>query len=101
IADLVADRRALTPSEAAELVVPSAAELRIALDRLATGLNAALLRQSKRMRLAVETLAGRRCFRKPLEMIHNRQQRLDELDARMRRRMTQATCDARAKIAAV
>ncbi len=101
IADLVADRRALTPSEAAELVVPSAAELRVALDRLANGLTTALWRQSKRTRGVVESLSSRRCFRKPLEMIHNRQQRLDELDARLRRRMTQTACDARAKIAAV
>jgi exodeoxyribonuclease VII large subunit len=101
IADLVADRRALTPSEAAELVVPSAAELRIALDRLANGLTGALLRQSRRMRLAVESLAGRRCFSKPLELIHRRQQRLDELDSRLRRQMMQTACDARARIAAV
>jgi len=101
IADLVADRRALTPSEAAELVVPSAVELRSALDRLAAGLNAALLRQSRQMRQAIASFATRRCFAKPLEMIHNRQQRLDEIDAKLRRRMMQTTCDAQAKIAAV
>jgi exodeoxyribonuclease VII large subunit len=101
IADLVADRRALTPSEAAELVVPSAVELRAALDRLSASLKTGLLRHSRQMRQAIASLAARRCFAKPLEIIHNRQQRLDELDAKLRRRMTQKACDARAGIAAV
>ncbi len=101
IADLVADRRALTPSEAAELAVPSAAELRVALDRVANALNASLLRQSKRMRLAIENLAARRCFVKPFEAIHNRQQRLDDLDSRLRRTIARRVCEARASIAAV
>ena len=41
LADLVADRRALTPSEAGELVVPDAAEVAMHLDRLAQSLHRA------------------------------------------------------------
>lgn len=39
LADLVADRRALTPSEAGELVVPDAAEIAMHLDRLGQALH--------------------------------------------------------------
>ena len=50
LADLAADRRALTPSEAGELVVPDAAEMAMHLDRLAQALNhagSALLRDAR------------------------------------------------------
>lgn len=101
IADLVADRRALTPSEAAEIVVPDAAEVRLGLDRYADRLAAALHGRAARLRLTLNGLAVRRCFTKPLEPIQDRQRRLDDLDAALRRSVNRIACDARAKLAAV
>ncbi len=55
VADLVADRRALTPSEAGELCVPDAREIRAALDALRDRLASAA---SARVALARATLDG-------------------------------------------
>ena len=89
IADLVADRRALTPSEAAELVVPNRA------DHL-EGLNAAeaRLRDLLRNRLTMarnrlDDLAQRRVFRLPLERIRDQERRLDEWSERLQRALRQ------------
>jgi exodeoxyribonuclease VII large subunit len=101
IADLVADRRALTPSEAAELVVPDAAEVCLGLDRYTERLAGALHGRAARLRLSLDSLAARRCFAKPLEPIHDRQRRVDELDTALRRSINRITCDARAKLAAI
>ncbi|HEX6986552.1 MAG TPA: exodeoxyribonuclease VII large subunit [Planctomycetaceae bacterium] len=101
IADLVADRRALTPSEAAELVVPNAADVRFTLDRFAERLAAALRGRAGRLRMTLDGLAARRCFAKPFEPVRDRERRLDELDAALGRAMRRVAGDARAKLAAV
>lgn len=100
IADLVADRRALTPSEAAELVVPDAAEIRLGLDRFAGRLAVALRGRASRVRMTLDGLTAQRCFSKPLEPIRDRQRRLDDLDASLRRSINRIACDSRAKLAA-
>jgi exodeoxyribonuclease VII large subunit len=101
IADLVADRRALTPSEAAELVVPNAIDIRVALDRLAGRLGIALSGHAKRLRLRLEQLAASRGLARPFEPIHDRQRRLDELEASLRRSASRLVYDARSKLAAI
>lgn len=101
IADLVADRRALTPSEAAEVVVPDAAEIRLGLDRFAGRLATALNGRASRVRMTLDGLAANRWFSKPLEPIRDRQRRLDDLDASIRRSVSRIACDSRAKLAAV
>ncbi len=101
IADLVADRRALTPSEAAEIVAPNAAEVRLAIDRFAERLIGALHGRAARLRMTLDALTARRCFAKPLDPIRDRQRRLDELDASLGRSARRLIGDARAKLAAV
>jgi exodeoxyribonuclease VII large subunit len=59
IVDLVADVRAATPSNAAELVVPEAAQLRAELEALERGLARALDQRVQRERLRVERLLRR------------------------------------------
>jgi exodeoxyribonuclease VII large subunit len=85
LADLAADVRALTPSEAAERVAPAAEEvarrLRHCQERLAAALRARV--DSARSRL--DRLAAHRVFRRPLERIHDLARRLDEWEARARR----------------
>jgi exodeoxyribonuclease VII large subunit len=57
IADLVADRRALTPSEAGELVVPDAAEVAMHLDRLGQALHHAGAARLRDARTRLDALA--------------------------------------------
>jgi exodeoxyribonuclease VII large subunit len=86
IADLVADVRALTPSEAAETVTtPSLAEVLDLLDGSARQMRTSLLKRLELSRVRLEDLSRRRCFRQPLERIHEQEQRLDEWSERGRR----------------
>ena len=117
IADFVADVRASTPSAAAELVVQTrrefdkhVADLRQSLEGL---VRYRLLEWSRR----VHELAGRRGFRRPLDLLRQRRQRADELTSRLvsglrarlellRKRLTTAhlaiaRVDFRAKMAAL
>lgn len=81
IADLVADRRALTPSEAGELVVPSAEEFRDMLNNNAVRMNRALEGRVDRMRHTLESIASRNIFQRPMTLIDERRQRCDDLAA--------------------
>jgi exodeoxyribonuclease VII large subunit len=82
LADLAADVRALTPSEAAERVVPAADEivkrLHVYRDRLRSGTLRRLALASSRL----ETIAAHRPFRRPFDLVHDRSRRLDELALR-------------------
>jgi exodeoxyribonuclease VII large subunit len=93
IADLVADHRALTPSEAAERVVPSRDELLEGLRGLAAHLRTRLEQRLELARTRLGHLAERRSFRQPLERVRDLERRLDEAGARChkaaRRRWTQ------------
>ncbi len=101
IADLVADRRALTPSEAAELVVPNAAEVRQGLDRTAERLAGGLRGRAARLRQTLDGLASRRPFARPFETVRDRQRRLDEIDASVRRAAARRVSDVRTKLGSV
>jgi exodeoxyribonuclease VII large subunit len=85
ISDLVADRRALTPSEAAELVVPQRDEVLSGLARMADRMRGGIRDHARRARLELEALAARRVFTRPRERIHQLATQVDELDARLRR----------------
>ena len=84
IADLVADRRALTPSEAGEIVVPDHAELAAALRQIEDRLQTAVRSRAAMCRARLEQLAARRALTQPAEQVHHRLQRIDELDRRLR-----------------
>jgi exodeoxyribonuclease VII large subunit len=85
IADMVADCRALTPSEAAERIVPDRAKVLEWLGDLEGRLLALLNRRVEQLRFRVDDLANRGVFRNPLERIRNEERRLDDLVDRMRR----------------
>ena len=85
IADLVADRRALTPSEAAEIVVPNCEEIAAVLLRLRRCLCAALCERAGRARMKLEAVASRRVFTRPMQAIQDMAVRVDELDAVLKR----------------
>lgn len=85
IADLVADRRALTPSEAAELVVPSQDEQREGLQTVETRLRTLLDNRLTLLRRRLDDLANRRALRRPLERLRDLERRLDEWNERLSR----------------
>jgi len=85
IADHVADRRALTPTEAATLVTPDRQELRQYLSRVGDRLAAGLKHQARTARARLEGLAARRALARPHERLHELARRVDDLDARLRR----------------
>lgn len=100
IADLVADRRALTPSEAAELVVPSLEDVQGELDRLKQRCIASLRGQAERARWQLDQLAQRRALQRPLERIHDLATRIDDLAERLPRGANRALEIARQKLQA-
>jgi exodeoxyribonuclease VII large subunit len=90
IAELVSDRRALTPSEAAELAVPLRAEVVNELRTLEQRLGNSLRERARRARMYLEQIASRRVLTRPLQRIHDLTARLDELSARLRRTMSRS-----------
>jgi exodeoxyribonuclease VII large subunit len=79
LSDFVADVRALTPSEAAERVVPAAEEIQSALVVRQQRLTKALRRRAADARRRLEQLAGHRVFRRPFDRVHQRAHELDNV----------------------
>ena len=99
IADLVADRRALTPSEAGELVVPFEPEVRRLLDQAQTQLAMSLRERCRRSRITLDAIAGRRVFTRPTELIHDWQVEIDDLGLRLRNNMTRLVQNISSRVA--
>ncbi len=89
LADLVADVRALTPSEAAELVVPSGEELLADLVRHERRLVAGLRAHAAAARGRLEVLSSSVVFRRPTARIHDLARAVDELGQRAERAIGQ------------
>lgn len=85
LADLVADCRALTPSEAAERVVPDRARVLEELLSIHQRLRTLLRRRLELARAQLTQLEQRPCFRRPAERLAEAQRRLDELAERLKR----------------
>ena len=83
LADLVADVRALTPSEAAERVIPSADELVSRLSVLRRRMASMLRSRAMAARRHVEQLPARRVLRQPKSLIYDLSHRLDDLDGQV------------------
>ena len=81
IADYVADLRAATPSNAAELVAPDVSELRDALRSAQARLDQAINRGISQRRSALTELASRRVMQSPTGFIDQRQ--LDSIRLRL------------------
>jgi exodeoxyribonuclease VII large subunit len=87
IADFVADVRAPTPTGAAQLVVPDVLVWRQRLARFAGRLQSAARRTLRSEQLRLEALARRLQQAHPGARLRQHTQRLDELEARLRRAM--------------
>ena len=83
IADFVADLRAATPSNAAELAVPDTSELREALSAARARLDQAVNRRLSERRKGLEALASRRVMQSPTGFIDQRRLELDSIRLRL------------------
>ncbi len=83
ICDLVADVRAATPTAAAELVVPDAAEVTASVEALAGRLRRAAGHRLELEQAALASLLRRRWWREPLTAIRQGEQAVDETLSRL------------------
>ncbi|MEX0711020.1 MAG: exodeoxyribonuclease VII large subunit [Pirellulales bacterium] len=100
LADLVADVRALTPSEAAERVVPASDDIAAALRSHQQRLLSALGRRATLIRTRLDWLAQRRALARPFQRIRDLERRLDELSSRSARAVRRRWQEARRRAAA-
>jgi exodeoxyribonuclease VII large subunit len=100
ISDLVADLRALTPTDAAMRVVPNKSEVLSWLNETETRLRDHLLRRLELAKERLADLARRRCFRLPLERVRESERRLDEWNERLQRALRQRLAEWKRRLEA-
>jgi exodeoxyribonuclease VII large subunit len=100
IADMVADKRYLTPSDAATRSVPDRHEVLTWLEGLEDKLRDKLRNRLDTAKAKLDELAQRRCFRQPLDRVRDAERRLDELSGRMERAVRQRHEEARRRLEA-
>lgn len=83
ISDYVADLRAATPSNAAELAVPDQLTLRQTLDSMLDAMSSAALRQIRSAKTYLKALSAGSVLKGPTAYIENRKQTLKLLENRM------------------
>ncbi|MCI6158992.1 MAG: exodeoxyribonuclease VII large subunit [Selenomonadaceae bacterium] len=83
LADFAADKRAATPSQAAEFAVPDRQELRRYVESLRARLGTLARREVQTRRLRVEGLLQSTALSKPQLLLAGRKQRLDRAQARL------------------
>ncbi len=98
IADFAADRRAATPSAAAELITPDQSELRSLLDDYAQGFSALLNNRLAHARQRLQWLQGRLQQQHPQQRLQQHALRLDDLEQRMRIALRLSGSHARSKL---
>ncbi len=94
LSDLAADVRALTPSEAAELVVPSLADIQNQLSSFGQRAVRSLENLLRHSRSKLDLLSQRPIFQRPEDLIQKRVQRLDELQIRLEQRIDRILSEA-------
>ena len=100
IADFVADLRAPTPSAAAELIVPDAAELSRRVNDLENCLQKCLRNFLQQSLTRLRFLSERTLARELMQRMRNAQQQLDLNAESLRRRLKQFVTDSRAALSA-
>ena len=100
LADLVADLRALTPTDAAVRVSPDGPQVAAALDMMGTRLQSGLLRRIEMARDRIGQLARSRIFADPERLVRDRAATLDQQGARLHRLATAAVDRGRERLAA-
>ncbi|MEQ8838388.1 MAG: exodeoxyribonuclease VII large subunit, partial [Lacipirellulaceae bacterium] len=98
LADLAADVRALTPSEAAELAVPSAEDFLGGVRALEPRLHGLAKRMVEQLRDRVDWLASRPVFERPEESVRNLSRQIDEIDKRLHTSLNQTLRNQQAEL---
>lgn len=88
LCDLVADRRALTPSEAAEIISPNAQEMSVQLENAQSRLQFAMENLLARQEMAVTYLAENTVFRFPIRKLDEFTQHVDQLEEKLHSRFS-------------
>ncbi len=83
LAELAADVRAATPTQAAMRAVPDRDALTEQIERLASRLQAGLATRTARSNERLRALEQRPCFRRPAQLIFEKRQHLHQLHARL------------------
>lgn len=99
IADLVADRRALTPSEAGEIVVPDRAEISAAVDHLRHRLLNGLTRRLDQARSRFDGLTSRPAFARPLDALLDRSALVDDVADQLQRALRTTISERKNRLA--
>ena len=97
IADFVADLRAATPSNGAELATPDQSELRDALQSMSVRASQAVRKRLEVSRRRVEELASRRVLQSPMGYIDQKRMEVDLQRTRLLNAQERRTADAKQK----
>lgn len=100
ISDFVADRRASTPSNAAEIAVPDRAELLHRMESSRQRLERALCRRVESQQERLETLAKKRVLQDPAALLSDKVMRLDYDQRRLAAAMQTVTDREKGRLAA-
>jgi exodeoxyribonuclease VII large subunit len=101
LADLAADVRALTPSEAAERIVPSADDVQQSLAVRQRRLQVALRRRAAEARQRLDRLASNRVFRRPFDRLLASSRELDAYSTRFARAIRERLLQLRQRTVAI
>jgi exodeoxyribonuclease VII large subunit len=83
ISDYVADRRASTPSNAAEIAVPDCREIEELLSAYELRASQGMRKQLNNLRERLDSCAGRRVLTDPMTLVDNRRMELDRSRERL------------------
>lgn len=101
LSDLVADARALTPTDAGQMLVPSLEELSAVLGNYRHRLSNGLRSRAKTARARFEAAATSPVMRKPFDRVHLLSRSLDELELRIARAARNRQTAAGRQLAAI
>ena len=101
IADLVADKRALTPSEAGELVVPRKDLLIEKIEKFKARLLQSLTGKLRLSKEKLVRIGNSYAMKQPFDRLNRWQQRLDELAQRLNLKITHALNTEREKLSGI
>lgn len=101
ISDYVADLRAATPSNAAELAVPDQSEVYARLNQLKLRLGRVVQERLRRERRELDRVQSSRAFREPLTLVQEKRMTLDYQQDRLKTGLERAVSQRRARYAAL